>query len=130
MRARTGRQTNESAGPTPSIKKRNCWEVMGCGREPGGEYVHELGVCPAAEAVEHHGINGGDNAGRFCWYVAGTFCSGTVQGTHATKFESCLRCPFLREVVAEEGGSLIFMALGGEYYRLEATTGSGEPSVL
>lgn len=93
---------------------------MGCGREPGGERTHELGVCPAADMTDHTGINGGKNAGRFCWYVAGTLCSGNVEGTYAAKFESCLKCPFLREVVMQEGGSLIFMALSDQYYRLES----------
>jgi len=29
-------------------KKKNCWEFMKCGREPGGVNAIELGVCRAA----------------------------------------------------------------------------------
>ncbi len=41
------------------MKRRNCWEVKKCGRQPGGEKVEELGVCPAAELSEYDGINQG-----------------------------------------------------------------------
>ena len=100
-------------------QKKNCWEHMGCGREPGSKRVDELGICPAATALEFNGINGGKNAGRFCWYVAGTLCPGKPQGTFSVKFESCLKCPFLREVLLQEGNSLIFMAFGDHLYRLD-----------
>ena len=99
-------------------EKRNCWQVMGCGREPGGIHAADLGICPAAVAAKHDGTNGGKNAGRFCWFVAGTFCLNQVQGTFATKFENCLKCSFLRGVLKEEGESFVFMALGDHFYRL------------
>jgi hypothetical protein len=99
-------------------QKQNCWEYMSCGREPGGKHVDHLGVCPAAAGAGFDGINGGQNAGRFCWYIAGTLCSGKVQGTFARKFEDCLKCPFLREVLRDEGESLIFMALGDHFFRM------------
>ena len=64
----------------------NCWEAKRCGREPGGSNVGELGTCPAAAK----------KAGDGCWLVAGTFCGGTVQGTHAEKMVSCMVCDHYR----------------------------------
>ncbi len=60
--------------------KRNCWQVMDCGREPAGSKVEELGVCPAAIVERANGVNDGLNGGRICWAIAGTFCGGEVQG--------------------------------------------------
>lgn len=45
--------------------------------------AHELGVCPASVEESFHGLNQGLNAGRICWAVAGTLCSGEVQGSYA-----------------------------------------------
>lgn len=64
-----------------------CWEFMRCGRQGNGAKVAELGVCPAYER----------GAGQACWLVAGTFCKGTVQGTHAEKLKNCLRCKFYQQ---------------------------------
>jgi len=75
---------------------------MKCGREPGGENAAKLGVCPASVDTACDGTNKGKNAGRFCWVVGGTFCSGEVQGTFATKFTSCLKCPFYQTVERQE----------------------------
>jgi len=99
--------------------KQNCWEYMDCGREPGGRHADDLGVCPAADTAKYDGINDGKNAGRFCWYIAGTLCQNKVQGTFATKFGDCLNCLFLREVLRQEGDLLVFMALGDQFYRLK-----------
>lgn len=85
------------------MPKNNCWEVMKCGREPGGEKVKELGVCPAATEEMLEGVHEGKKAGRACWAVAGTFCEGEVQGTFAHKYRSCTDCPFYRQVMKEEG---------------------------
>lgn len=85
------------------IEIKNCWEYTLCGREPGGRNTSELGVCPAALTERFHGINGGKNAGRFCWYIAGTFCNGEIQGTFARKLGNCLKCEFYLEVESEEG---------------------------
>lgn len=85
--------------------KQNCWEYKKCGRQPGGSKVHELGICPATIDVTRNGRNGGKNAGRFCWRVAGTFCDGKVQGSFAVKFKSCSECDFYRLVRKEEGMS-------------------------
>ncbi|MFH0909229.1 MAG: hypothetical protein V1929_10740 [bacterium] len=87
-------------------ERQNCWEYMKCGREPGGLHADELGVCPASTDTDHDGTNNGRNAGRFCWAVAGTLCKGVVQGTFAAKFESCLMCPFYRDVERQEGRDL------------------------
>ncbi len=81
----------------------NCWEYMKCGREPGGERLAELGVCPAAVDESFDGINSGRCGGRFCWAVAGTFCGGKAQGSFAQKRESCLSCDFYHLVQAEAG---------------------------
>jgi len=84
-------------------RRMNCWKNHHCGREPGGERVSEYGVCPAADAGEYDGINNGTNAGRYCWRVAGTLCTGKVQGTFAEKVCDCGQCPFFLQVVREEG---------------------------
>lgn len=84
-------------------KKQNCWEHSRCGREPGGDKVDELGVCPASTDTSYDGINSGEAGGRICWAVAGTFCGGTVQGSFAEKRESCTDCDFFRQVREEEG---------------------------
>ncbi|MGW8322438.1 MAG: two-CW domain-containing protein [Thermodesulfobacteriota bacterium] len=85
------------------MNKQNCWEYFRCGREEGGENVHELGVCPAAVDTSAQGLNGGMNAGRICWAVAGTLCDGEVMGTRAEKERFCGACDFYRMVRAEEG---------------------------
>lgn len=66
---------------------KNCWELKKCGRELGGIKVKEMGVCPA---YPHHG--------RDCWMVAGTFCGGKVQGTHAQKHGTCMVCDWYKSV--------------------------------
>ncbi|MFQ5574878.1 MAG: two-CW domain-containing protein [Terriglobia bacterium] len=83
-------------------EKQNCWEFKKCGREPGGEKVDELGLCPACTDSSCDGINDGHNAGRICWAVAGTFCEGKVQGTFAQKKITCMSCDFYQKVFSEE----------------------------
>lgn len=84
--------------------KKNCWEIMGCGRELGGQRVAEAGVCPAASIKKADGINSGKNAGRICWAVAGTVCDKGIHGDMARKSkESCLECEFYKLVEREEG---------------------------
>ena len=85
--------------------KKNCWEIMECGREPGGKKAKELGVCPAARDERLNKIHGGKNAGRACWVIAGTFCEGKIQGTFAQKYQSCAECPFYKQVRMEEGSA-------------------------
>lgn len=81
----------------------NCWEFKKCGREPNGPKVAELGVCPASTAKKVNGMNHGQNGGRACWAIAGTFCGGNVQGTFADKLENCAKCEFYMLVRKEEG---------------------------
>lgn len=83
--------------------KKNCWEFKNCGRHPEGCNIDELGVCPAATDTTHKGINGGKSAGRYCWWVAGTFCGGKPQGTWAQKLTTCSACDFFKQVREEEG---------------------------
>jgi hypothetical protein len=89
-----------------SRKPSNCWEHKGCGREAGGINVKELGICPAATEKSMDGIHRGDNAGRTCWIIAGTFCGGKVQGSHAAKTENCTTCDFFNLVIKEEKTSI------------------------
>ena len=79
--------------------KKNCWDVMECGRGPGGTTGD---VCPAAMTAVLNGVHGGINGGRACWVIAGTLCNGAVSGTFAKKMENCLVCPFYRQVKGEE----------------------------
>ncbi len=81
--------------------KSNCWDFKKCGRAPGGAKSAELGVCPAATDASHNGNNGGQNAGRYCWKVAGTLCGGQVQGSWANKSMNCMACDFFKAVKAE-----------------------------
>jgi hypothetical protein len=89
------------------MQRKNCWEVMKCGREPDGEKAEESGVCPAAIACKYDGKNKGTHGGRFCWAVAGTLCGGAVQGTYANKLLDCLHCAFLKKVNEEEGRNFV-----------------------
>lgn len=86
-------------------KKKNCWEILNCGRQPGGAKVAELGVCPASVEVQVDGMNHGCNGGRACWAISGTLCGEKVQGTYAEKCGNCLKCRFYQAVKAEEGSS-------------------------
>ena len=88
------------------MKKKNCWEVMKCGREQDGKN-EKLGNCPAAQSNEFNGVNDGELGGRFCWNLAGTFCKGNLQGTIAKKIENCFECAFLNKVRDEEGENFI-----------------------
>lgn len=85
------------------LLRKNCWEYWKCGREPGGRNVDTLGVCPASTHIQSDGTNGGKNAGRCCWVVAGTLCDDEVDGVFAEKFENCLKCPFYLAVERQEG---------------------------
>jgi signal transduction histidine kinase len=79
-------------------QETNCWEFMGCGRGLGGK-----SPCPAAVDNICDGVNGGTNAGRICWCVAGTFCFGETQGDFTQKMDACLACEFFQKVKKEEG---------------------------
>ena len=85
------------------MKTLNCWEYFKCGREPGGINAEEEGICPAALTKLHHGVNGGTNAGRYCWTVEGTLCDHKVQGDMDEKLLDCINCSFFKQVNFEEG---------------------------
>ena len=84
----------------------NCWEFKKCGRQAGGSKVGELGLCPASTEKRLDGNNHGNNAGRTCWYLAGTLCGGAVQGTFAIKLPNCRTCEFYQLVSRQEGRDL------------------------
>ena len=85
------------------MKKKNCWEIIKCGRELGGSNVEEFGICPVTQEKKLNNVNQGENAGRACWAVAGTMCFGYVQGTFTKKIGDCLYCKFFELVKKEEG---------------------------
>jgi hypothetical protein len=91
--------------------KKNCWEVMRCGREKGGARAAEMGVCPASTEPRLDGTHGGRNAGRSCWVVAGTLCKGQVQGIYARKYGACSKCEFYAQVKAEEYPRFVLSAV-------------------
>ncbi len=104
-------QTSSSAKREKNMdtKPENCWEYKKCGRGVGGRKVDELGICPAALEEKWNGVNGGKNAGRFCWFVAGTYCENTVQGTFAMKYRNCTQCAFFQKVEKEAGKGFVFI---------------------
>jgi len=90
--------------------KINCWEFYGCGRQPGGGNVRELGTCPVAIEKKLDGIHGGTNAGRACWVVGGTLCNGKIQRTFLQKYDGCMECDFYRKVKEEESSDFMLSA--------------------
>jgi hypothetical protein len=91
----------ESSKVAPVVKM-NCWEFKKCGRQPGGQKVKDLGICPATVEQLLDGAHEGHNAGRACWVVAGSLCGGKIQGTYAQKLTNCWRCDFMNLVKREE----------------------------
>lgn len=65
--------------------------------------MRELGICPASQEVKLDKVHDGENAGRACWVVAGTYCEGERQGSFAKKYDSCEKCAFYQTVRQEEG---------------------------
>lgn len=84
------------------MAEMNCWEFKKCGRQPGGEKVEVLGICPAARPNRMDGMNGGTYGGRVCWMIAGTLCGGRVQGTFASKIDNCTNCDFYQHLQRQE----------------------------
>ncbi|MFZ2196499.1 MAG: hypothetical protein WAV13_02110 [Thermodesulfovibrionales bacterium] len=84
------------------MKKLNCWEFKKCGRQPGGEHVKDMGLCPATVEERLNGVHEGSNGGRACWVIAGTLCKGEKQGTFAQKLTNCVTCDFYKQVKDEE----------------------------
>ena len=96
------------------MKRKNCWEVNKCGRQPGGKNAEKQGICPAALPGEFDGVNGGERSGRCCWAVAGTFCTKKVKGTSARKLMNCINCDFFKRVNEEEGRNFVLLAKKGK----------------
>ncbi|MBI5634064.1 MAG: hypothetical protein HZA15_11360 [Nitrospirae bacterium] len=69
------------------MKHIRCWEYKKCGRELGGEHAEEFGYCPAALAPDNN-----------CWLIAGTMCSGTIEGTYARKIDTCIICGYYNKM--------------------------------
>lgn len=57
-------------------KTRACWVVRQCPQE-----IRR--TCPAWEL----------RAGKFCWFINGTMCSGKVQRNWLDKLQICRGCP-------------------------------------
>lgn len=87
--------------------KLNCWQVMHCGREPGGINVDNEGICPAAKASQLNGAHFGKNGGRCCWAIAGTFSDNHVTCSFAKKLQSCEECDFYKFVANDMQNRLI-----------------------
>ena len=97
--------------------KKNCWEILNCGRETNGANAIELGVCPASTDVSADGLNEGKNGGRICWAISGTFCGGEKLGTFAQKKISCMGCEVYRTVRSEEPLAEYKMMKPGQKYQ-------------
>ncbi|MFX1274537.1 MAG: two-CW domain-containing protein [Promethearchaeota archaeon] len=98
-------------------EKQNCWEFKDCGREPGGRNIKQFGVCPASTDLINSGQNEGNNSGRICWAVAGTFCGGIIQGNYNEKYLSCMNCDFFHKVRNEQGNNFSLLKPGQKYQR-------------
>ena len=82
---------------------RNCWEVMGCEKHPGGIRVDERGPCPASRIFIASGINNGDFGGRACWAIKNTYCTEHHDVDASSHLEQCMNCKFYHQVAEEEG---------------------------
>ena len=91
----------------------NCWEFTNCGREPGGHSVSSLGECPASKFELANGFLGGNNGGRGCTYIAGTFCGGQIQGTYYEKEKNCQQCDFYKSLRSEFGSEFSINSFNG-----------------
>jgi hypothetical protein len=80
------------------LRKQNCWEFKGCGRDK----ANGREMCPVLNSRRADGVNGGRNGGRVCWAVTGTYCDGKVQGTYSQKVMTCSSCDFRIKVKEEE----------------------------
>jgi hypothetical protein len=89
------------------MNKQNCWEFMRCGREPEGFHVKTMGVCPAAIFKPFNRVNGGSAAGRVCWAVDNTLCSGKSSGHFSKKLDKCGKCNFYKKVLEQEGNRIL-----------------------
>jgi hypothetical protein len=60
----------------------NCWEIKKCPPE-------RRATCTAWTC----------NAGRFCWFINGTFCQGNFQGTWKLKIQLCRQCEVFQSMI-------------------------------
>jgi len=98
-------------------RKQNCWEFMKCGREPGGVKVSELDVCLAATDIFADGLNGGNNGGRICWAIAGSYSNFPKMAcTYASDRFSCMNCPFFALVEKEEHSANFHILKPGQIF--------------
>jgi hypothetical protein len=86
--------------------KLNCWEIMKCGRQIGGDKAGTEGPCPSMTTVELASVNSGDFGGRICWKVKDDF-NGTRIPNWSNPNKNCLECKVLRMVNDEEGDSFV-----------------------
>jgi len=86
--------------------RSNCWDITQCGREPGGKLATQLGVCAVSTDKYFDGTNGGVNAGRCCWRVAGTLFGGRANCMKLEEVGSCQNCIVYSTVLSEEGRRL------------------------
>ncbi len=84
-------------------QRLNCWEYQGCERGPGGRRSARGEQCPASETEPLNGSNGGTHAGRACWVVTDTLCSGVASGPYERKIYECRKCSFYARVHVEQG---------------------------
>jgi len=89
------------------MEKINCWDYMRCGRGLDGSRTGTQGICPAATFAPFNRVNSGSAAGRVCWAVDNTLCSGKASGHFSKKLEKCIRCVFYKEVLEQEGDRIL-----------------------
>lgn len=70
---------------TAPMLKKNCWEIMNCGKQD----------CPAYGDLHHR-----------CWYLEGTLCSCCVEGETGKDIAGCHKCPVYRKCSGDEIQSL------------------------
>ena len=97
-------------------RRVNCWEIIKCGREPGGDRVDAHSPCPAALDAISDGVNGGVCGGRVCWAISGTFCGTEVEANEAARLASCFGCNFFSQVLQEEGTLQFKLLKPGQTY--------------
>jgi hypothetical protein len=85
----------------------NCWEHIGCGREPGGSKAVSEGVCPASIEASLDGVNRGENGGRACWVAAGVLSPESIEGSFSLD-RLCESCSFYGRVIREEKDAFVF----------------------
>lgn len=89
------------------MRKKNCWEIKLCGRQPGGINEKDVGICSVALESKFNAINSGVNGGRYCWNVADTLCEYHHFGTFSSNNMICDNCEVQNLIKAEEGSSFI-----------------------